>query len=776
MSGFPLGRCKGFPDCAPAKIRRLFSRMEAQQTSQTERTALLAITAEIARVFLDARDIEGIGAALDAVIDKLAYSEMVGFYLVEPESGRLRLVYARGFRDEEETRMAEASAWERHPGDVIRSGLVLDEPDCSEENGARTTSSPRSFVVRSRLYVPVLGLSGTIGALGLGASVVHAFSPVHLAVLTFLANAIGLAYERVVSEGLVRRRESVLRAVSRSAEILLGAQGGRTEVGTALRELGEAADVSRVYVFENFRDDEGVVYARQTHEWTAGDASAELENPELQAIPYVDAGFARWAESLPRNEVIAGAVAGFPASERTLLVAQDILSILLVPIFVEGEWWGLLGFDDCRRVREWSEPEVDAIRTAARLIGATAQRDRAERALRERAEDQALLLDNIETRVWYLRDEQTYGAINQAHAAFLGRSPGEVEGLALQDLLSSDEAEVCAAWNREVFLRRERVHSEEWVRDASGDLRLLSVVKTPKLAPDGRVEYVVASAEDITERWRIGQELEQARAQLEERVEQRTGELRLANEQLRSEVDERRRMEEQVREHGSRLRELALALVRAEERERRRIAVGLHDQIGQSLALCRMQVGAAVEGQDGGAGSGPLREVAEILDDVMRSTRSLTFELSLPILYELGLWPALEWLVERTEGRGLRCVGSCLTPLPDLSVDARVCVFQVARELLGNVVRHAQASTAWLSIGVRADRLALRVRDDGRGMEWPPRDPRGASGFGLFGIKERVHALGGVFTVHAEPGEGAVVDVEIPTGAIAASLGSEEGR
>ncbi len=168
--------------------------MEAQQTSQTERTALLAITAEIARVFLDARDIEGIGAALDAVIDKLAYSEMVGFSLVEPESGRLRLVYARGFRDEEETRMAEASAWERHPGDVIRSGLVLDEPDCSEENGARTTSSPRSFVVRSRLYVPVLGLSGTIGALGLGASVVHAFSPVHLTVLTFLANAIGLAY------------------------------------------------------------------------------------------------------------------------------------------------------------------------------------------------------------------------------------------------------------------------------------------------------------------------------------------------------------------------------------------------------------------------------------------------------------------------------------------------------------------------------------------------------------------------------------------------------
>lgn len=744
----------------------------ASRSAALERIDFLRTMDEISRRFSGVRDISDVGRAIDEVVEEIAPIELAGFYLLDHDSGRLRLVHQRGFATEAEIAAAEASAWERHSGEVIRSGTILDVPDCEDDAEQRTTSSPRSSNVRSRLYVPVYDQGRVIGTFGLGSSVRHAFGPLHVATLHFLSNVAGQAYRRIEADVGIRRREAILAAVAAGAELLLGEGLSPERIQRMLARLGEATAASRVYVFENFVGDDGTTFARQVHEWAGPGVSPEIDNPDLHAIPYIDAGYGRWVDALTRNEAIAGNVCDFPASERALLEAQGIVSMVLVPVLIGEDWWGLIGFDECRVERVWSSTEVDALKAAARVLGAAIQRDRAERELKRQSEDRALLLDHIETQVWYLRDERTYGSINRAHAALLGRSPEDVEGRTMGCFLTREEAEVCERYNRAVFESRRRVQSQEWVSDARGVRRLLSVVKTPKLRDDGSVEYVVASAEDITEQHRMRRELEQAHAELEARVEQRTVELRDANGRLEAEIAERCRMEAQIRAHGGQLSRLATELTLAEERERRRIAIGVHDRIGQTLALCRMNVSGALSGLRGHPAAVPLGVADRLLDEVMRDTRTLTFELSLPILYELGLVPALEWLAEQMEDKGVPCEVSSVGARRELAIDTRVVLFQVARELLTNVERHSGARSARLHVAHEPDRVTLHVRDDGRGFDWPTPAGSRADGYGLFSVRERIEALGGVFMIETAPGKGTTVDLSlpIPSDSLAAEL------
>ncbi len=126
---------------------------------------------------------------------------------------------------------------------------------------------------------------------------------------------------------------------------------------------------------------------------------------------------------------------------------------------------------------------------------------------------QEILLDNIETQIWYLKDEKTYGPVNQSHADFFGAQKEELENKSLYDLMSTrEEAETCIAGNQEVFSKKQKIHSEELVLNGKGESRLLSITKTPKLDANNNVEYVVCSAEDITERKQLEIELHQSEA------------------------------------------------------------------------------------------------------------------------------------------------------------------------------------------------------------------------------------------------------------------------
>lgn len=119
--------------------------------------------------------------------------------------------------------------------------------------------------------------------------------------------------------------------------------------------------------------------------------------------------------------------------------------------------------------------------------------------LREQNEEQELLLDNINTQIWYLQDIERYGAVNQAHADFIGAKKEEIYYKSLYDILPTNEAEICIKVNKEVFEKREAVYSEEWIINAQGEKRLLAITKTPQFNKEGRIGCIICSGEDITE-------------------------------------------------------------------------------------------------------------------------------------------------------------------------------------------------------------------------------------------------------------------------------------
>ncbi len=181
----------------------------------------------------------------------------------------------------------------------------------------------------------------------------------------------GEGADDAASQRLLARRDAILHAVSQASERLLSPVPWPESVGAALRLLGEATGVSRVYIFEIFRRTEAETLVGQRYEWVAAGVEPQIYNQALQAVDLHDAGFRRWEELLEAGWPVVGDVEEFPAEERTLLAMQGIESILVQPIFAGSHWWGFIGFDACAAKQQWHRVEVDALRIAALVLGST---------------------------------------------------------------------------------------------------------------------------------------------------------------------------------------------------------------------------------------------------------------------------------------------------------------------------------------------------------------------------------------------------------------------
>lgn len=151
-----------------------------------------------------------------------------------------------------------------------------------------------------------------------------------------------------------------------------------------------------------------------------------------------------------------------------------------------------------------------------------------------------------------------------------------------------------------------------------------------------------------------------------------------------------------------------------------------------------------------------------MLDQIVLETRSLTYELSPPLLYEIGLDAALEWLGEHFESRyGLACVFKCTNEPETLDVEPRIVLFQSARELLFNVVKHAQARTAEIVVTRNPNSVLLSIRDDGAGFD-PTKIKSATGGFGLFNVRERMQHSGGELKIESSSPGGTCVTLVLP--------------
>jgi len=229
-------------------------------------------------------------------------------------------------------------------------------------------------------------------------------------------------------------------------------------------------------------------------------------------------------------------------------------------------------------------------------------------------------------------------------------------------------------------------------------------------------------------------------------------------------ITERKQAEQKLYEKQQRLNDMALELTLSEEQERRRIAVDLHDTLGQNLTLTRMKLGGLKKIGLSTEQNDIVVELDHLTETAINRVRSLTRLISPPVLESAGLEAALKWLARQIEtDYGLQIAFS--DDLQDKTVtrEHQIEIYSSVRELLINVAKHAGTETVCLSVSREADLLAIRVEDDGVGFEadtfWNNPD---CDGFGLFTIRRRITYMGGSLKITSQPGSGTEITILVP--------------
>ncbi|MBW8035600.1 MAG: PAS domain S-box protein [Planctomycetes bacterium] len=237
--------------------------------------------------------------------------------------------------------------------------------------------------------------------------------------------------------------------------------------------------------------------------------------------------------------------------------------------------------------------------------------------------------------------------------------------------------------------------------------------------------------------------------------------------EVAEDITEQKRVESELHEYQERLRSLASKLTLSEEHERRRIASGLHDSIIQPLAFINMKLETLLKKEETGDElMASLRRIREETSGLIAMTRGFTFELSYPILYEFGLEAAMEeWLKEKIEGEhDLKTKFSDDGSEKPIDDDMRTFLFGAFRELLVNIIKHANAKKINVAVSGDDDKITIRVEDDGIGFDYS--ETRLAitkeSGFGFFGIRDRLEYLGGNLKIESKVASGTVVTLCAP--------------
>jgi len=304
---------------------------------------------------------------------------------------------------------------------------------------------------------------------------------------------------------------------------------------------------------------------------------------------------------------------------------------------------------------------------------------------------------------------------------------------------------------------------EGWRIRKDGSRFWASVVITALRDPKGSLLGFAKLTQDMTERREKQEALTKAKELLELRVKQRTAVLTRVNQELRTEIADRERAEEQLKTSRDRLRALAARLQTVREEERTSIAREIHDELGQACTAIKMDL--ALIGRKLTTKQTQLRtkvdSSVQIVDNMIATLRRIASELRPRTLDDLGLPAALESQAQEFEGRtGIRCSVTLPHEPLTLDTDTSTAIFRIFQESLTNVARHAHASLVEASLKVEKVRIVFQVFDNGRGFD--PREANAHKSLGLVGMQERALMLKGDFKIEGVPGVGTTMTLTIP--------------
>jgi PAS domain S-box-containing protein len=372
-------------------------------------------------------------------------------------------------------------------------------------------------------------------------------------------------------------------------------------------------------------------------------------------------------------------------------------------------------------------------------------RKRAEVALRESEQRFKVMADTAPAMLWLTDESLMRTFLSRGWYEYTDQDgEGGLGSGWTQSIHPEDRGRVWGAFVA-AAARRETIAVDYRLRRADGAYRWAIDTARPRFSEEGEFQGYIGSVIDVHERKEMEEALQRANDQLEERVQERTREL------------ERR---------ARQLSRLSSELTLTEQRERQRIAQVLHDHLQQLLVAASLRL--SILGRNASETQRKaVNDVAELLEDAIRASRSLTVELAPPILHEAGLSAGLKWLarwMQEKHGLTVRIrADEGATSEPE---DVRILLFRSARELLFNVVKHAGVDAAALDLQiVEGQFLHVSVSDCGTGFDSGAvfaNEARSSSGFGLFSIRERLLLLGGRLEMTCPPQGGSCITMIAP--------------
>jgi signal transduction histidine kinase len=231
---------------------------------------------------------------------------------------------------------------------------------------------------------------------------------------------------------------------------------------------------------------------------------------------------------------------------------------------------------------------------------------------------------------------------------------------------------------------------------------------------------------------------------------------------------------------AQKLRLLSAELSLAEEAERQRIAEMLHEDLQQLLVTARMQLAALCRTQDAAQREPIAREIANVLERSFNLTRSLSVELAPPVLHELGLAAALEWLAAETRKHyNVEVTVEADSSANPKAADVRTFLFRAVRELLLNSVKYAPGGAVRITMQhLRPDKIRIIVTDNGPGFDPSSLDAQltGSQKFGLLNIRERVSTFGGEFHIDSSRKRGTRITLSLFRGSATQGQVDQRGK
>ncbi len=230
-------------------------------------------------------------------------------------------------------------------------------------------------------------------------------------------------------------------------------------------------------------------------------------------------------------------------------------------------------------------------------------------------------------------------------------------------------------------------------------------------------------------------------------------------------ITEQKRVQTEIEEYQEDLKSLASELTLAEEKERRRIAVNLHDHLSQSLAMSKIRLAEAEKAKLGTNTLEKIRDAKNFLDTAINNSRTITYDLSPPVLYDLGFSAAVRWRLDQVEKDHkikTELVDNAETMI--LKNEVRVLLYRASIEIINNSIKHSKATKLTIVIDKDIEYLYVRITDNGIGFDpgVAEKEATKKRSFGLFSIRERISFLHGKMEIDSIIGNGTTIKIRIP--------------